>query len=132
MSAFRDNAAAHRYEQDAPEGLSFADYRDVAGVRAIMHVETPAAAQGLGYASKLMGEIVAEARREGRKLRLRRRLSQAPSRHGGCTGLTRSAGGKSEAHHGLVWRTSLAARARVHGGDPGAWFGIVRDGAGAG
>lgn len=69
MSAFRDNAAAHRYEQDAPEGLSFADYRDVAGVRAIMHVETPAAAQGLGYASKLMGEIVAEARREGRKLR---------------------------------------------------------------
>jgi predicted GNAT family acetyltransferase len=69
MSALRDNTATHRYELDAPEGTSFADYRDVAGVRAIMHVETPAAAQGLGYASKLMGEIVAEARREGRKLR---------------------------------------------------------------
>ena len=71
MSAFRDNAAAHRYELDAPEGLSFADYTDVAGVRAIMHVETPAAAQGLGYASKLMGEIVAEARGKGMKLRAR-------------------------------------------------------------
>ncbi len=69
MSAFRDNPATHRYELDAPEGMSFAEYRDVAGVRAIMHVETPAAAQGLGYASKLMGEIVAETRREGRKLR---------------------------------------------------------------
>ncbi len=67
--SFRDNPAAHRFELEAPEGLSFADYRDVAGVRAIMHVETPAAAQGLGYASKLMGEIVAFARAHGMKLR---------------------------------------------------------------
>lgn len=69
MTAFRDNAAAHRYEFDAPEGMSFADYRDVGGVRALMHVETPAAAQGKGYASKLMSEIVADARKGGRKLR---------------------------------------------------------------
>lgn len=69
MTAFRDNAAAHRYELDAPEGMSYADYRDVAGVRAVMHVETPPAAQGKGYASKLMGEIVAEARLQGIKLR---------------------------------------------------------------
>jgi predicted GNAT family acetyltransferase len=69
MDAFRDNPAAHRYELDAPEGLSHADYRDVAGVRAIMHVETPPAAQGKGYASKLMGDIVAEARARGLKLR---------------------------------------------------------------
>ncbi len=34
-----------------------------------MHVETPAHAQGLGYASKLMGEIVADARARGMKLR---------------------------------------------------------------
>ena len=33
MSALRDNAGAHRYEMDAPEGMSFADYRDIAGVR---------------------------------------------------------------------------------------------------
>ncbi len=69
MTVLRDNAAAHRYELDAPEGLSFAEYRDVAGVRAIMHVETPQAAQGKGYASKLMGEVVADARARGMKLR---------------------------------------------------------------
>ncbi len=69
MQAFRDHAAAHRYELDAPEGMSYADYTDVAGVRAIMHVETPATAKGLGYASKLMAEIAAEARRKGLKLR---------------------------------------------------------------
>jgi len=67
--SFRDNAAAHRYEMDAPEGQSLATYKDVAGVRAIMHVETPPQAQGQGYASKLMAEIVAEARASGRKLR---------------------------------------------------------------
>jgi predicted GNAT family acetyltransferase len=67
--AFRDNATAHRFELEAPEGLSFADYRDVAGVRAIMHVETPPAAQGLGYATRLMNEVVAHARKHGLKLR---------------------------------------------------------------
>jgi predicted GNAT family acetyltransferase len=69
MSDFRDNAAQHRYELDAPEGNSWADYRDVAGVRVILHVETPAIARGRGYASKLMTEIVGEARQTGRKLR---------------------------------------------------------------
>jgi predicted GNAT family acetyltransferase len=66
---FKDNAGAHRFELQAPEGLSFADYRDVAGVRAIMHVETPREAQGLGYATKLMNEVVAHARANGMKLR---------------------------------------------------------------
>jgi predicted GNAT family acetyltransferase len=69
MTTFRDNDARHRYELDAPEGVSFADYKDVASVRAIMHVETPEAAQGHGYATKLMNEVVAEARSSGRKLR---------------------------------------------------------------
>ena len=69
MFPFRDNPSAHRYELDAPEGMSFADYRDVADVRVIMHVETPEAARGRGYASKLMSEIVARARAEGAKLR---------------------------------------------------------------
>lgn len=69
MSQFRDNAAAHQYELDAPEGMTFATYRDVAGVRAIMHVESPPEAQGLGYASKLMGEIVEDARANRLKLR---------------------------------------------------------------
>ena len=69
MSDFRDNPAAHRYELDAPEGVSFADYRDVAGVRVITHVQTPPAAQGRGYAQKLMDAIVAEARARGLPLR---------------------------------------------------------------
>lgn len=75
MNAFRDNPAAHRYELDAPEGLSHADYRDVAGVRAILHVETAPAAQGRGYAQKLMDAIVADAR--AKKLPLRASCSYA-------------------------------------------------------
>ncbi len=67
--SFRDNAAQRRYELDAPEGQSFADYRDVAGVRVIMHVETPPQARGRGYASKLMKEVVDEARASKRPLR---------------------------------------------------------------
>jgi predicted GNAT family acetyltransferase len=67
--SLRDNAAAHRYEFDAPEGMSWADYRDIGGVRVIMHVETPAVARGRGYASKLMHDVVEEARGNGRKLR---------------------------------------------------------------
>lgn len=69
MSDFRDNAAAHRYELDAPEGQSFADYRDIAGARVILHVETPLEAQGRGYAAALMKQIVDEARAKNLKLR---------------------------------------------------------------
>ncbi len=69
MTDFRDNAAAHRYELDAPEGMSYADYRDIVGVRVILHVETPPPAQGRGYAQKLMDAIVAEARVSNRPLR---------------------------------------------------------------
>lgn len=69
MNVFRDNAERRRYEFETPEGVSFADYRDLGGVRAIMHVETPAAVQGRGYASKLMAAIVAKARAGKFKLR---------------------------------------------------------------
>lgn len=69
MSDFRDNDRAHRYELDAPEGQSFADYRDLGGVRVILHVETPHEARGRGYASKLMKHVVDEARATNRKLR---------------------------------------------------------------
>lgn len=69
MSDFRDNAAQHRYELDAPEGQSFADYRDIDGVRVILHVETPHEARGRGCASKLMKHVVDEARTTNRRLR---------------------------------------------------------------
>ncbi len=68
MSAFRDNSDRHRYELDAPEGDSFADYRDAHGVRQILHVETAPEAQGRGYAAKLMDGIVEDARANGRKI----------------------------------------------------------------
>lgn len=67
--SFRDNAAAHRYEFEADGFLSFADYRDVAGVRVILHVETPDEARGRGHASKLMAAVVADAKARGQKLR---------------------------------------------------------------
>jgi predicted GNAT family acetyltransferase len=69
MTVFTDNTEGHRYELAAPEGMSWADYRDVGGVRVILHVETPAEARGRGYASKLMEAIVGKARSEGAKLR---------------------------------------------------------------
>jgi len=69
MNVFTDNTERHRYELAAPEGVSWADYRDVAGVRVILHVETPSKAQGLGYAQKLMDAIVGKARSENAKLR---------------------------------------------------------------
>lgn len=69
MSVFSDNTERHRYELAAPEGDSWAEYRDIGGVRVILHVETPVEARGLGYASKLMGAIVGKARSEGMKLR---------------------------------------------------------------
>jgi predicted GNAT family acetyltransferase len=69
MDGFRDNAGRHRYEMDAPEGQSWADYRDVAGVRVILHVETPVQARGRGYAQKLMDAIVADARARSMQLR---------------------------------------------------------------
>ena len=68
MSSFRDNAEHHRYELDASEGDSFADYRDANGTRQILHVETAPEAQGRGYAAKLMDGIVEDARANGRKI----------------------------------------------------------------
>lgn len=69
MEGFRDNTARHQYELDAPEGMSFAEYRDIDGVRVILHVETPAEARGRGYAQKLMDAVVEDARRNKTQLR---------------------------------------------------------------
>lgn len=67
--SFQDNAARRRYELIEDGFTSFADYRDVAGVRVIMHVETPDEAQGRGFAAKLMNNVVAHSRAGGPKLR---------------------------------------------------------------
>jgi len=68
MRTFRDNAAAHQYELDHAGGPSFARYRDGQGVRAILHVETPTAARGQGFAAALMAALVTDARANGVKL----------------------------------------------------------------
>lgn len=66
---FHDNAAEHRYEMELEGFLSFADYRDVAQARVILHVETPIEGRGRGYASKLMAAVVADAKARNLKLR---------------------------------------------------------------
>jgi predicted GNAT family acetyltransferase len=69
MTAFRDNTARSRYELDAPEGVTFADYREVGSARVLVHVESPEEARGKGYAAALMAAIVGDARAKTYKLR---------------------------------------------------------------
>jgi uncharacterized protein len=69
MSGFRDNTSRQRYELDAPEGTTIAEYRDVGGARVLTHVESPEEARGKGYAATLMAAVVEDARTNGRKLR---------------------------------------------------------------
>ncbi len=69
MAIFTDNGPRQRYELEHADGPSFADYADQRDVRAILHVETPPAARGNGYAGQLMEAIVADARERGLKLR---------------------------------------------------------------
>lgn len=67
--SFADNLARHRYELVADGFMSFADYRDHADARIIMHVETPQETRGRGHASKLMHAVVEDAKARGLKLR---------------------------------------------------------------
>lgn len=68
MVEFRDRKDRERFERVEEEGIAFATYRDLPGVRAILHVETPAHMRGRGVAEKLMDDIVAWARGEHVKL----------------------------------------------------------------
>lgn len=77
MNRFRDNTSARRYELETEAGVIFANYRDSEGARTIVHVETPLAARGRGFAAKLMDAIVARARTDAVKLRARCSYAQA-------------------------------------------------------
>lgn len=68
MNQLRDNIAESRFEWEEGGAVSFANYADRDGVRAILHVETPAHARGRGYAAHLMDAIIADARQRGSKL----------------------------------------------------------------
>lgn len=67
--SFHDDPEARRYEFEVDGFLSFTDYRDIGGVRVIMHVETPHEARGRGHASKLMHMVVEDAKARALKLR---------------------------------------------------------------
>lgn len=69
MTRFRDNSEERRFEWEEDGIVSVADYSEGDGVRAILHVETPAASRGRGYAKHLMDEIVGHARQHTLKLR---------------------------------------------------------------
>ncbi|MGE3928972.1 MAG: GNAT family N-acetyltransferase [Hyphomonadaceae bacterium] len=68
MTQLKDNQTDSRFEWEEDGIVSFADYAERGGVRAILHVETPQAARGRGAAGRLMKAIVDEARAKGYKL----------------------------------------------------------------
>jgi predicted GNAT family acetyltransferase len=69
MLGFSDSAENNRYELAVDDTVSLATYRDQAGVRFILHVETPPEARGKGHAARLLDAIVEDARARGLKLR---------------------------------------------------------------
>ncbi len=64
----RDNTDRHRFELDVEGHVAFADYRRQEGRLVITHVETPVPLRGGGVADKVMGGVVAQARRERLKV----------------------------------------------------------------
>ena len=68
MTEFTDNVSEARFEWREDGVVSFADYAERGNVRAVLHVETPAAARGRGAAGRLMDAIIADARARGFKL----------------------------------------------------------------
>lgn len=64
----RHNAAAHRYELDTDHGLAVAVYREQGDSMVFTHTEVPPADEGKGFASRLVGEALADARKRGFKI----------------------------------------------------------------
>lgn len=70
MTQFRDNEEKQRFEWHEDGHVSFCDYRvGPDRTRALLHVETPAAARGKGAAGRLMDAIMAHARSGNYRLR---------------------------------------------------------------
>lgn len=61
----RHNAAEKRYELETDHGLALAVYREQGDSRVFTHTEVPPADEGKGYASRLVGEALADSRRAG-------------------------------------------------------------------
>ncbi len=64
----RNNEQASRYEMETDEGLCFAAYEQREGAILFTHTEVPEAAEGKGYASRLIDGAFADVRARGLKL----------------------------------------------------------------
>ena len=64
----RHNAAAHRYEMDTDSGLAIAVYHEQGDRMIFTHTEVPRADEGKGFASRLVGAALADARKRGFKI----------------------------------------------------------------
>ncbi len=68
MDSLRDNAALSRFELDVEGHIAFANYRLANGVMAITHTEVPRALRERGIGSRLVHDVLAEARARGVKV----------------------------------------------------------------
>jgi len=68
MGQFRDDAAAHRFEQDFDDGQVWADYAATNGTRIILHVEAEPPLRGTGASGRFMQAMAEHARESGLKL----------------------------------------------------------------
>ena len=64
----RHNAAAHRYELETDHGLAIAVYSEQGGRMVFTHTEVPPEDEGKGFASRLIGAALADARKRGFKI----------------------------------------------------------------
>ena len=64
----RHNAAAGRYELDAPHGLAIAVYRQQGNSRVFTHTEVPPADEGKGIAAEVVRAALDDSRTQGFKI----------------------------------------------------------------
>ena len=65
VAALRDNPALSRFELDVEGHVAFANYRLANGVMAITHTEVPYALRARGIGSRLVRDVLTEARARG-------------------------------------------------------------------
>ena len=68
MSEVRHNAAASRYELDAPHGLAVVAYREQAGSRVFTHTEVPPPDEGQGLAAQVVKAALDDTKARGLKI----------------------------------------------------------------
>lgn len=64
----RHNVAQHRYELDTDHGVALAVYHEQGDSMVFTHTEVPPVDEGKGFASRLVREALADARRRGYRI----------------------------------------------------------------